>query len=33
MHQSIQLPERTGAGQKTGDFASFQQTANPEGFV
>ena len=33
MHQCIQFPERTGAGQKTGDLASFQQVANPEGFV
>jgi len=33
MHQSIQFPERTGAGQKTGGRASFQQVANLKGFV
>jgi hypothetical protein len=33
MHQRIQFPERTGAGQKTGSLASIQQVANLKGFA
>ncbi len=33
MHQRIQFPERTGAGQETGGLAAVQQVANLKGFV